>query len=257
MTEKTRKIRLFLDQALAPGSDATLGREQAHYLFTVMRAEPGARFLVFNGRDGEFQAEVREAGKRAGRLALLQQTRPAETPPDLWLLFAPLKKSRTDFVVEKATELGVRRIQPALTRRTQAERVNLDRLRAVAIEAAEQCERVFAPEIAPPATLEAVLGAWSPARTLYFCDETRDAPPLPRVAAPGPAAVLIGPEGGFAPEEAAALRSHACVRPVALGPRVLRAETAAAAALSVWQACAGDWREEGREEGREHARNSP
>jgi 16S rRNA (uracil1498-N3)-methyltransferase len=166
-------------------------------------------------------------------------------PPDLWLLFAPIKKARTDFIVEKATELGCARIQPVFTQRTNAERLRPDRLRAHAIEAAEQCGETYVPELAGAVRLEALLAGWAPDRRLLFCDEARDAAPAVAVLAaeaPGPWAILIGPEGGFAPEEAARLRTLPAVRRVTLGPRVLRADTAAVAALTLWQAMLGDWR---------------
>jgi 16S rRNA (uracil1498-N3)-methyltransferase len=171
--------------------------------------------------------------------------RAQEGVPDLWLLFAPLKKARTDFVAEKAAEMGVRRLLPVFTRRTNADRVNVERLRAHGVEAAEQCGILTVPEVAEPAPLDAVLSGWDPARRLLFCDETRVAPPAPDLLAreaSGPWAVLIGPEGGFDPEEAARLRAAPFARPASLGPRVLRADTAAVAALAVWQATLGDWR---------------
>ncbi len=238
-------IRLHVTADLGAGAEIALGRDQAHYLFGVMRLGQGDALLVFNGRDGEWEAEVAGAGKRAGTLVCRAQTRAQETPPDLWLLFAPLKKARTDFIAEKAAELGCRRVLPVFTRFTNSERVNVDRLQAHAVEAAEQCGLLTVPEIAEPAPLAKVLDDWDSSRRLLFCDERRNAPPAVEalaVAPDGPWAVLIGPEGGFAPEEVERLRGLPFVTPVSLGPRVLRADTAAVAALSLWQAAKGDWR---------------
>ncbi len=236
-------VRLFLDQPLAEGQGVSLAPEQAHYLFAVMRLGPGARLRVFNGRDGEWEAEVAEGAKRGGRLVAVARTRPQEMPPDLWLLFAPIKKARTDFIVEKAAEMGCRRILPVQTDHTQAERLRADRLRAHAVEAAEQCGGVFVPEVAELARLPDVLAVWDAGRTLWFCDETLagGVGPAPE-RAEGPGAVLIGPEGGFSDGERARLRALPWARPVRLGPRILRADTAAVAALALWQATCGDWR---------------
>ncbi|MEO0819187.1 MAG: 16S rRNA (uracil(1498)-N(3))-methyltransferase [Pseudomonadota bacterium] len=255
MPQPVPKIRLHLDAPLAEGAELALAREQAHYLGTVMRQAAGARVLVFNGRDGEWLAELTEAGRRGGRLRALEQTRAPAEPPDLWLLFAPVKKARTDFIVEKATELGCRRIQPVFTRRTNAERVRPDRLQAHAVEAAEQCGLVFVPEIAEPVALARLLERWDPARRILFCDERAAgfggaAAALPAAAralgaaaeGAGPWAVLTGPEGGFAPEEAERLAAMPEAVAVGLGPRVLRADTAAVAALVLWQSVLGDWR---------------
>ena len=221
------KVRLFLDHPLAEGQDVPLEAEQAHYLFGVMRLGPGSRLLVFNGREGEWEAEVAEAGKRGGRLTALAQTRPQEMPPDLWLLFAPIKKARTDFIVEKAAEMGARRILPVHTEFTNSERVKADRLRAHAVEAAEQCGGVFVPEVGELTRLGNLLSTWDAGRSLWFCDETLAggvAPPPER--AEGPGAVLIGPEGGFSEAERAGLRALPFARPIRLGPRILRADTA-------------------------------
>lgn len=234
------KIRLYLDHALSEGQAVPLGTDEAHYLFSVMRLAPGAVIGVFNGVDGEWEAEIVEAARRGGVLALRGQVRPQAAPPDLWLLFAPLKKTRTDFVVEKAVEMGVARILPVLTGFTNAERVNVARLQAHAREAAEQCGALHLPEVAQPVRLAAVLDGWDD-RPLWFCDEhlagTRIRPP----AAPR-GAVLIGPEGGFSAEERARIRRLPQAVPVALGPRILRADTAAVAALTLWQITCGDWR---------------
>jgi 16S rRNA (uracil1498-N3)-methyltransferase len=245
MTDRGPKIRLFVTADLGPDAAVALGPEQAHYLFTVMRLTAGDRVAIFNGRDGEWIAETRPAGRRGGTLIARAPGQPQRKPPDLWLLFAPIKKARTDFIVEKATELGCARIQPVFTQRTNAERLRPDRLRAHAIEAAEQCGETFVPDLAEAARLENILDGWDPARRLLFCDETRDAAPAATVLSaepPGPWAILIGPEGGFAPDEAARLRALPSVRRATLGPRVLRADTAAVAAIALWQATLGDWR---------------
>lgn len=245
MTEIAPKVRLFVGAQLAAGVPVEPTREQANYLFNVMRLGQGDAIALFNGRDGEWRAEVAQTGKRGGRLECVEQTREQDDGPDLDLLFAPLKKARTDFVAEKATEMGVRRLRPMLTRHTNAERVNIDRLRAHGIEAAEQCGIMTVPEVMAPQTLAAALDAWDPSRRIMFCDETRGGPPAAQAlaaAGPGPWAVLIGPEGGFSVDETARLRSGPWAIPVALGPRVLRADTAAVAALALWQATLGDWR---------------
>jgi 16S rRNA (uracil1498-N3)-methyltransferase len=244
MAEVAGRIRLFVTCDLLAGADVALDADQSHYLFTVMRQAPGARIAVFNGRDGEWSAEVVEASRKAGRLVARTAGQPQRRPPDLWLLFAPIKKARTDFIVEKATELGAARILPVFTRQTNAERLRLDRLQAHAVEAAEQCGETYVPEVAEPRKLAAVLDGWDASRRLMFCDESRDAVPAAAAlaGAQGPWAVLIGPEGGFAPEEAERLRAQSWVTPVTLGPRILRADTAAVAALTLWQALAGDWR---------------
>jgi 16S rRNA (uracil1498-N3)-methyltransferase len=240
--------RLFLDHPLAEGQEAPLGPDQAHYLFGVMRLGPGARVLLFNGRDGEWAAEVSGFGKRGGTLRALERTRPQGLPPDLRLLFAPIKKARTDFIVEKAAEMGCRRISPVQTDLTQSERVNAARLRAHAVEAAEQCGNTFVPNVDELARLGEVLAAWD-GRPLWFCDETLAGEAAPE-AAPGPipegtggpGAVLIGPEGGFSAAERARLRGLPFAQPIRLGPRILRADTAAVAALALWQTACGDWR---------------
>lgn len=239
-----RGVRLHLEAALAPEARIEPPREASHYLLNVMRMRVGARLHVFNGRDGEWLAEIEQASKREAALRLLERTRAPAAPPDLWLLFAPIKKARTDFIVEKACELGCRRVLPVITERTQSETVRVDRLRAHAVEAAEQCGGVFVPEVAAPEPLATLLDGWPAERALHFCDETRSARPLAEIAAPAPAAILIGPEGGFSPAEAARLRAAPFVRSATLGPRVLRADTAAAAAISIWQTVRGDWAED-------------
>ena len=245
MAQPDAKIRLHVADDLGPGAEVALPREQAHYLFGVMRREPGDLVRLFNGRNGEWLAEVVSADRRAGRLRCTEQTVPQSEPPDLWLLFAPIKKARTDFIAEKACELGCRRLVPVFTRNTSTDRVNTDRLRAHAIEAAEQCGLVSVPEITEPVTLEALLADWPADRQILFCDETGPRPPAAEVlrrADAGPWAVLTGPEGGFTPDEALMLRKIPLAHPVSLGPRILRADTAAVAALTLWQSILGDWR---------------
>jgi len=227
---------------MGPAQSVPLSREQAHYLFGVMRLGVGASALLFNGRDGEWRAEVVEAGKRGGVLSCVDQTRPLQMPPDLWLLFAPIKKARTDFIVEKAAEMGARRIVPVQTAFTNAGRVQRDRLQAHAVEAAEQCGGTFVPEVAEMARLDRVLAGLGD-RQLMFCDEAlagaQDTSAFPD--RPGPWAILIGPEGGFSDAERARLHAMDNAHAVRLGPRILRADTAAVAALTVWQQRFGDW----------------
>ncbi len=239
----TRPIRLYVDQPLLADAEIALAREASHYLVNVMRVDAGDSFLAFNGASGEWLVEVLAAAKRGATLRCRARTRPPAPPPDVELLFAPVKKTRTDFIVEKATELGCRRLRPVLTRRTNAERVKTDRLRAHMIEAAEQCGLVFVPEIEAPRPLADALSAWPEERRLFFCDETGGGRPLAAAAAPSPAARPLGPQGGFHAEEAAMIRAMPFATAVSLGPRILRADTAAAAALSLWQSAAGDWRE--------------
>ena len=237
--------RLYVDAPLKEGIVVALDRGQTHYLITVLRLTAGQRILAFNGRDGEWDATI-EGGKRAAALRVGRLMREQTVVGDLHYLFVPLKSARLDYMVQKAVEMGVSRLQPVLTRHGQIGRVNLDRMRTNAIEAAEQCGVLALPDIMPPATLPDVLAAWRPDRHLVFCDEaaaTTD--PLLALAAvrPGsPLAVLIGPEGGFAEEERAALLELPNVIRLALGPRILRADTAAVAALALVQAAIGDWR---------------
>lgn len=237
--------RLFVDAPLSGGASLTLERDPAHYLVSVMRRQPGDGVRVFNGRDGEWRAVLASAGKREARLEIAERLRAQSVPPPLTLYFAPVKKARTDFIVEKATELGARAIIPVLTRRTNAERVRTDRLSALAREAAEQTERLDVPQIGEPLRLEALLDGWPQGQRLIFCDETGGVPMLEALLAEREGgqswAILIGPEGGFAPEERERLRSLPGVLAVSLGPRILRADTAAAAALALWQAALGDW----------------
>lgn len=236
------KIRLYVDQPLAPGQAVALSQDQAHYLTGVMRLTAGTPILVFNGRDGEWRATLTQAGKRNAIAVCDAQTKPLRLPPDLWLLFAPIKKARTDFIVEKAVELGAARILPVQTRHTNSERIRQDRLQAHAIEAAEQCGATYVPEVADLTQLDKLLAQWPTDRRLYWCDETALGQPATLTPSTGPAAILIGPEGGFSADEAARLRGKPHVTPLSLGPRILRADTAAVAALTLWQAACGDWR---------------
>jgi 16S rRNA (uracil1498-N3)-methyltransferase len=229
--------RLFVDQPLAEGQKVDV---DGNYLAAVLRLGPGDQVKLFDDRTGEWLAKIAEAGKKRVTLAVGERLRERERVPDLWLLFAPIKRGRIDWLVEKATELGVARLVPVVTRRTVVDRLNLDRLRAHAVEAAEQCGRTALPELAEPRKLEAILRDWPAGRTLYFADEG-GGEPLAAVSVPGPAAILIGPEGGFTEEERASIRSLPGARPVSLGPRILRADTAALAAISLWMAAAGDW----------------
>jgi 16S rRNA (uracil1498-N3)-methyltransferase len=231
--------RLFVDETLSEGRSLTLEGPQANYLAAVMRLRAGDRVKLFDDRTGEWLAELTEGRKKRVTLTIGARLREREIVPDLWLLFAPIKRGRIDWLVEKATELGVARLVPALTRRTIVDRLNLDRLRAHAIEAAEQCERTALPELVEPERLEAVLGAWPEGRTLFFADE-QGGEPLAAVAA-APAAILIGPEGGFTDDEREAIRALPAGRAISLGPRILRADTAALAAISLWMGAAGDW----------------
>ena len=237
------KIRLFVEHPLGAGQPVPLTHDQAHYLFGVMRLGVGAAVLLFNGRDGEWRADVAEAGKRGGILICVVQTKPLQMPPDLWLLFAPIKKARTDFIVEKAVEMGVARILPVQTQHTHADRIRQDRLQAHAMEAAEQCGATVVPEVAELAGLERVLAGWDNTRQLLWCDEALAGAEtaLAKGARGEPWAILIGPEGGFSDREQARLRGMPCVVPLSLGPRILRADTAAVAALTLWQAALGDW----------------
>ncbi|MDQ7080469.1 MAG: 16S rRNA (uracil(1498)-N(3))-methyltransferase [Paracoccaceae bacterium] len=243
MAEKRAKVRLHVAPALGEAQSVPLSRDQAHYLFSVMRLGPGDRVALFNGHDGEWQAEVIEAGKRAGVLRCLHQSAPQMMPPDLWLLFAPIKKARTDFIVEKAAEMGVARILPVQTRHTNSERIRLDRLQAHAIEAAEQCGGTYVPPVLPLRPLAQVLDDWPEDRRLMFCDETLvGARAALSAENSGKWAILIGPEGGFSEDERARLRNMGQAVAVSLGPRILRADTAAVAALTMWQLTLGDWK---------------
>lgn len=219
-----------------------MDRDQAHYLFGVMRLGVGDGVLLFNGTQGEWLATVALAGKRAGELTAQEQTAPQMDPPDLWLCFAPIKKARTDFIVEKAAEMGAARIMPVQTDYTNSERIRQDRLQAHAVEAAEQCGGTFVPEVTDLQKLGALLDRWPDGRQLMFCDEALAGQAQALAAAsPGPWAILIGPEGGFSDRERDRLAGLPFAHAVSLGPRILRADTAAVAAMTVWQQQLGDW----------------
>jgi len=233
--------RLFVRTPLMDGVRVDLNAGQANYLGNVMRLGEGAELLVFDGSSGEWLARVTEASKKRMILSVERRTREAESVPDVWLAFAPVKRAQTDWLVEKATELGAARLIPVMTQRTVAERVKLERMESIAIEAAEQCGRTVLPEIAEPLSLTRLLAERDPARKLYFADEGGG----DRVADTfevGPTMILTGPEGGFTDQERASVRAAANAVPISLGPRILRAETAALAALAAWMSVAGDWR---------------
>ncbi len=236
------KIRLYVDHPLGPAQSVPLSRDQSHYLFGVMRQDMGASVALFNGRDGEWVATVTKANKKNGELFCDRQTKPLQMPPDLWLLFAPIKKARTDFIVEKAAEMGASRIVPVSTEFTNSERIRQDRLQAHAVEAAEQCGGTYVPEVTELQKLGTLLDTWPDDRKLVFCDENAVGLPdkLPNSQAEK-WAILIGPEGGFSMAERDRLRGLPYVTTLSLGPRILRADTAAVAALTVWQSTLGDW----------------
>ncbi|HEY1224309.1 MAG TPA: 16S rRNA (uracil(1498)-N(3))-methyltransferase [Brevundimonas sp.] len=236
-------IRLHVTIALAPGAAVAPTLDQSRYLTQVMRLKAGDELLVFNGRDGEWRASVAEVLKKGAILRAEEQVRAQTHPPDVHLLIATVKKSALEFAVEKATELGAARIRLITTARTQPQHLRLDRLDAIAEESAEQTGRMDVPPIDDPVKLDALLDGWDASRRLMFCDETGGAPAIAALqsAGAGPWAILIGPEGGFTPEEGARLRALPFATAVSLGPRILRADTAAAAALTLWQAAIGDW----------------
>ena len=242
-----RPLRLFVDAALAADAVIGLTREQAHYLQRVMRRSVGDQILLFNGRDGEWAARIEGLGRGWCSAGLTRQTRPQAAEPDLWLVFAPIKRARVDFLAEKATELGVSALWPMFTKRTAVSRVNTERLRANAVEAAEQSERLCVPEVFPAAALPEVIARWPKDRRIILCDETGGGVPIGEAAAKAekgaPHAIVTGPEGGFESGELDAICDLPFVTRVSLGPRVLRADTAALAALACFQAAAGDWGE--------------
>jgi 16S rRNA (uracil1498-N3)-methyltransferase len=249
-------IRLFVPDPLTPGAEVQPAPDQARYLTSVMRLTVGDALLLFNGRDGEWRAQVATLSKRGCTLAVQALARPQHSPPDLDLVVALVKRSRLETIVEKAAELGARRVRLITTRRTNADHTNVARLQSIATEAAEQTGRLDVPEVVAPLPLDRMLAGWEEGRRLLFCDEAGDDPSAEwggdrgrarpaldalKASAPSPWAVLIGPEGGFAPEERARLRAEPSVTPVTLGPRILRADTAAIVALALWQATCGDW----------------
>ena len=233
--------RLFVREKLGEGASVDLDAGQANYLGNVLRLKEGAELLLFDGNSGEWLGRITEVQRKKMSLSIERQTRQAEVVPDVWLAFAPVKRAQTDWLIEKATELGVAKLIPVITRRTVAERVKLERLQAIAIEAAEQCGRTRMPDIAEPLALKLFLDQRDVARTLYFADETGGEPTVTAFK-PGPTLLLIGPEGGFADEERLLVRAAKNSVAISLGPRTLRAETAALAALAAYMALAGDWR---------------
>ena len=235
-------IRLYVEDPLDEGASLSLPADQARYLTTVMRQASGDAVLVFNGRDGEWRTSIAEVSKRGCRLAVEIRTRELALTPDLELAVALVKRTRLETIVEKATELGVRSIRLVITRRTNADHTKVARLQAICVEAAEQTGRLDVPRVLAPERLDRLLEGWPAGRRLLFCDEGGDARPLlEAVGSGGPWTILIGPEGGFAPEERARLRGEAFVTAATLGPRILRADTAAISALTLWQAAVGDW----------------
>ena len=235
--------RLHIAESLSATQEIVLSREQAHYLTGVLRMSAGDAVRAFNGRDGEWLAYLATVNRKSVSLRCERRVAEAKLPPDIDYVFAPLKHARLDYVVQKATELGARRLRPVMTSRTVAERVNLERMRANVIEAAEQCNLVHIPEVLEPEKLEKVLASWEQGRSLVYCDETKiDANPLESLKAlQTPSAVLVGPEGGFTEDEKKLLQSLDFVIPISLGPRIMRADTAAIAVLTLVQALAGDW----------------
>jgi 16S rRNA (uracil1498-N3)-methyltransferase len=241
-----RTPRIYLDAGLAGGQEVSLDRDQANYLLNVLRLKRGDAVLLFNGREGEWQATLSGTGKRELTATVDARLREQPRPLDLHFLFAPLKHARLDYTVQKAVEMGVSRLQPVMTQHTQVARLNLERMRANAIEAAQQCGVLILPEIKEPLAFKSIAGNADADRLLIFCDEDAEVtdPVAALVAARStmPMAVLIGPEGGFAEDERAALLRRPNVVRIALGPRILRADTAAVAALALVQAVLGDWR---------------
>ena len=245
LTEPGGKLRLYVEAPLRQDARVMPDEAQSHYLLRVMRAKVGDRVSLFNGSDGEWLARIAEVSKRVCVLECELRTEPQSEVPDVWLCFAPIKKTPADYVVQKATELGVRVLQPVFTRRTVVSRVNLERMHANAVEAAEQSARLSVPETRVPLALEKLLASWPQERRLIFCDEGEDTQPIAQILAAQkeqPFAILTGPEGGFDPVERELLRAQSFVVPVSLGPRILRADTAALAALAIWQSIRGDWR---------------
>jgi 16S rRNA (uracil1498-N3)-methyltransferase len=244
LSEPGGKVRLYVGAPLSEGTCVATTEGQTHYLLHVMRAKIGDRTSLFNGRDGEWLARIADVDKRGCALICERRTRPQQSEVDLWLCFAPIKRTPADYLTQKATELGVSLLQPMITRRTIVSRVNTERMRANAIEAAEQSDRLSVPEIAKLVSLERLLTHWPADRRILFCDEAGEAPPIVEALAEpvsSASAVLTGPEGGFDPAERDAIRACDFATPVSLGPRILRADTAALAALAIWQAIAGDW----------------
>ena len=243
LTEAGGKTRLYVPGDLGQDVAVSLAQGQAHYLLNVLRAKSGNLVLLFNGRDGEWLAQIVQTDKRGLSAKCLRPSKAQRAVPDIWLAFAPIKKTPSDYLVQKATELGASCLLPVFTRRTIVGRINIERMAANAVEAAEQSGRLSVPEVRQAVTLDSLLRAWPSERRLFFCDEGGDAQPLAKSARDqsGPAAILTGPEGGFDPTERKALRELDFVAPVSLGPRILRADTAALAGLAIWQSVRGDW----------------
>ncbi len=242
------KIRLFVNCDLPGSGTIVLNKEQSHYLVSVMRVKVGEPVTVFNGRGGEWQANVNDAQKKAVRLTLESQSRLQDKEPDLWLAFAPIKKGRLDFMVEKATEMGASQLIPMMTQYTNVDRMKEERLRANVLEAAEQCDRLHVPLVADMIKLEDMMKDWPDDRMIMFCDEDMSGRSALEAlstaddkANPKPWGILIGPEGGFSPSEREMIKAHKNCIIVSLGPRILRADTAAIAAMSLWQTALGDW----------------
>lgn len=245
MSEKI-KTRLFVEAQLEAGAELPLEKNQAHLLLYTLRARVGDRVVLFNGRDSEWAAEVSHIGKKDVSLRVQSLRAAQKNAPDIWLVFAPVKNEKIDFLAKRAVELGVSALLPVMTRYTMVSRVNMERLHANAVEAAEQCGRMDIPVLHAPQTLDRLLGAWSPSRMIIYCDESGSGAPIAEALSGlkrGPAAVLTGPEGGFAQEERAMIAGMKNATPVSMGPRILRAETAALAALALAQAHLGDWDE--------------
>ncbi len=243
--ENKAKIRIWTEALLHEGSVATLSEDQSHYLCNVMRLKNGTEILCFNAENGEYRTQIVEINKRQTLVKVLEQVRKAVQTPDLWLLFSPIKKDRMDFLIEKSVELGVKKLVPVITQYGITDKLRSERVVLQMIEASQQCERLDIPELSQPQKLEEILNNWDISRKLFFMDERRDGKSCAEVFSENngeKAAILIGPEGGFSEREAELLYSKPFVIPVSLGPRILRAETAAVSALSVWQAVSGDWK---------------
>ena len=243
MQKKMGRIRLYVSQPLQVNQSVSLDEAQSHYLSNVMKLKLGEEVFCFDGQSGEYKAQISQIGKKQCLLSVIEQTKPYQAVPDIWLIFAPVKKDNTDFIIQKATELGVRKIIPLITRYTISERIKKERFIAQAIEAAEQCRRVDIPEISDIAKFADLWQTWDKTRQLYYMDETLEGKPVAQAFANAhdPCAILVGPEGGFSSDELAMLRKMTFAQGVKLGSRILRAETAVAAALSCWQALSGDW----------------
>lgn len=239
-------IRLFVTDRLCQGARVALAERHVHYLRTVMRRSISDHVHIFNGQDGEWEATITDLSKKYGALTVDKQTCDQKTEPDIWLIFAKIKKQAVDTIIQKGTEMGVSQFHPVFTERSGAKSENSERLNIIATEAAEQCERLTMPTIQPSQPLEQLLLQWDHTRTLIYCDETGGGTPMGKVVGTlkdTPAAILIGPEGGFSPKELEALSAAPFAVPVGLGPRILRANTAAIAALACWQSACGDWAE--------------